>query len=247
MTAQSERDLERPETADGPVLYDRLGPGVWIGGTVMALLGAVAAVLMVRDFSSDSYVYLAFYTIPANTAISLFPHEPALIWFGKHGSVLLAAAAAGAGTLVAGWLDHRVFVPVMNLRGLSSYKDLAWYQRISGWFRKQPFWTLVLTGFTPIPFFPFKFLAFSVHYPMWRYLAALLTGRVPRYLMLAWAGRLIAIPDWVLIGFFAAISIAYAWNGIPKLVAHVRSRRDAVTVPAAVSSPDEATATRRTA
>lgn len=227
----------RAEDATAPAAFERLGPGVWIAGTVMAVLGLVAAVLMLRDFSSESYLYLAFYTIPANTAISVFPHEPALIWFGKHGSVLAAALAASAGTLVAGWLDHTVFVPVMNLQGLSGYKDLGWYRKLAGWFSRQPFWTLVLTGFTPIPFFPFKFLAFSVHYPMRRYLAALLVGRFPRYVALAWLGRLIAIPDWLLIGFFLAISLAYAWKGIPPLVARMRARQGARSVSVATSRP----------
>ncbi len=228
----------RDDDATGAVAFERLGPQVWFAGTVMAVLGVVAAVLMLRDFSSESYLYLAFYTIPANTAISVFPHEPALIWFGKHGSVLAAALAASAGTLVAGWLDHTVFVPVMNLQGLSGYKDLGWYRRLAGWFSRQPFWTLVLTGFTPIPFFPFKFLAFSVHYPMRRYLAALLVGRFPRYVALAWLGRLIAIPDWLLIGFFLAISLAYAWKGIPQVVARLRARRaERPGPPASASTP----------
>ncbi len=234
-----------PAGRDAPgirsVTVERLAPRVWFAGAVMAVTGLVAAFLMFRDFSSESYLYLGFYTIPANTAISVFPHEPALIWFGKHGSVLFAALAASVGTLVAGWLDHTVFVPVMNLQGLTAYKDLGWYRRIAGWFVKQPFWTLVLTGFTPIPFFPFKFLAFSVGYPMGRYLSALLVGRFPRYLLLAWLGALIAIPDWLLVGVFAAISLAYAWKGIPRLVAHLRARRRAAPRP----SPEPARPARR--
>jgi membrane protein YqaA with SNARE-associated domain len=218
-----------------PGEFEQLGPMAWLAGAAMVVLGLVAAVLMIRDVSSESYLYLAFYTIPANTGISVFPHEPALIWFGKHGSVLWAAVAAGAGTLVAGWLDHTVFVPVMNLRGLSGYKDLGWYRKLAGWFSRQPFWTLVLTGFTPIPFFPFKFLAFSVHYPMGRYLAALLVGRFPRYLYLAWLGRLIAIPDWLLIGVFLAISLTYAWKGVPGLVRRARTRKS--VAPVAVPAP----------
>jgi membrane protein YqaA with SNARE-associated domain len=225
------RSIEQPsrsllaEDAFRPVVYERLGPKVWITGAVMLVLGVVTAVLMFEDFSSSSYVYLGFYTIPANTAISVFPHEPALIWFGKNGNIWWAAIAASIGTMVAGWLDHTVFVPVMNLKAISGYKDLGWYRKIVRYFKRQPFWTLVVTGFTPIPFFPFKFLAFSVHYPMRRYLAALLVGRFPRYLLLAWLGRLLAIPDWALIAFFGAISLTYAWKGIPKLVSYLKERR----------------------
>jgi uncharacterized membrane protein YdjX (TVP38/TMEM64 family) len=82
---------------------------------------------------------------------------------------------------------------------------------------------LVVTGFAPLPFFPFKFLGFSVHYPLWRYLAALATGRFPRYVLLAWFGQVIQIPSWVLLAFFVAFIAVAAGKIMPTFVRYVQA------------------------
>lgn len=205
--------------------YDRLEPKVWVMGGIMLALALVALVLMLQDFSTSSYLYLAFYAIPANSAISVFPHEPVVIWYGSQGSILWTAVAASVGTLVAGFLDHSVFVPVMNLKGLTGYKEKAWYQKAAGLFMKYPFAVIVVTGFTPIPFFPFKFLSFSLHYPLWKYLTALLMGRFPRYVLLAWIGYMIHIPGWLLIAIFGGAILGYAIKAGPEIVRYLRASR----------------------
>ena len=205
--------------------YERLEPRVWVLGGVMLCLAVVALILMLQDFSTSSYLYLAFYAIPANSAISVFPHEPVVIWYGSQGSILLTAVAASAGTLVAGFLDHSVFVPVMNLKGLTGYKEKTWYKKAAALFMKYPFWVIVVTGFTPIPFFPFKFLSFSLHYPLWKYLLALLLGRFPRYVVLAWIGFVIHIPGWLLIAVFGGAILAYAAKAGPEILRYLRTSR----------------------
>jgi len=219
--------------ADGvrqPLTYQKLGPKVWILGGLMVLMALVTLGLILQEFSSSSYLYLLFYAIPANSAVSVFPHEPVVIYFGSNGNVWYTALAASAGTLIAGFLDHSVFVPVMNLQSLAGYKDKGWYQKFARLFMKYPFFVIVVTGFTPIPFFPFKFLAFSVHYPLWKYLGALLVGRFPRYVLLAWFGSLFDIPTWVLFAFFGAVIAIYAIKAIPKAVDYIRRSRGNRTV-----------------
>jgi membrane protein YqaA with SNARE-associated domain len=192
---------------------------------IMVLTALVTLVFILQEFSSSSYLYLVFYAVPANSAVSVFPHEPVVIYFGSAGNIWYTAIAASIGTLIAGFLDHSVFVPVMNLQSLSSYKDKGWYQRIAKLFMRFPYLVIVVTGFTPIPFFPFKFLAFSVHYPLWKYLGALLTGRFPRYVMLAWVGSLLEIPTWALFAFFGVVVLVYAAKAIPQAVAHIKANR----------------------
>ena len=134
----------------------KIGPVVWFFGGLMVLIGIVTSILMFGDFQFDSYTYLAFYSIPANTAISVFPHEPVLIYFGKVANLWWSATWATAGTIVAGIMDHKVFVPVLNLQNIQSYKEKRFYRKAISYLMKWPFATLVVTGFTPIPFFPFK-------------------------------------------------------------------------------------------
>lgn len=207
------------------VEYDRLEPKVWVMGGIMLVLAIVALVLMLQDFSTSSYLYLAFYAIPANSAISVFPHEPVVIWYGTVGNIWWTAVAASAGTMVAGFLDHSVFVPIMNLKGLTGYKEKAWYRKAARLFMKYPFAVIVVTGFTPIPFFPFKFLSFSLHYPLWKYLSALLIGRFPRYALLAWIGYVIRVPTWLLVAIFGGAILAYAVKVGPEIVRYLRSTR----------------------
>lgn len=216
--------------------YDRLGPRVWILGGLMVAIGAVTSVLMLRDFRSESYLYLAFYAIPANTAISLFPHEPVLIYFGKFADVWITAAAATVGTVAAGWMDHAVFTPLLNLEGRQAYKENALYRKAAGFFERWPFATLVVAGFTPVPFWPFKFLTFSAHYPLRRYLAALVAGRFPRYVILAWLGLALGdtIPDWLLVALFLGILLTYAVKAGPKVWRRWRRRRTGTAAPSPV-------------
>lgn len=204
-------DVGVPEAAG----QTHLGPAVWICGGLMIAIGLTTSILLLRDFRPDSYLYLAFYSIPANTAISVFPHEPVLIYFGKVADLWLAAAWATLGTAIAGVMDHLVFVPLLNLRNIRTYKRKRFYRKAISWFMRWPFATIVATGFAPIPFFPFKFLAFSIQYPMGKWVAALVVARFPRYYLLALLGATIPIPNWVLIACAAVVFALYLVKAIP--------------------------------
>lgn len=223
--------------------YDSLGPRVWILGGVMVLVGVVTTALMLGDFRSESYLYLAFYAIPANTAISVFPHEPVLVYYGKFAHLGITAGAATTGTLVAAYLDHGVFVPVLNLDGLQKYKEKTLYRRIVDYYLRWPFATLLVAGFTPIPFWPVKFLSFSVHYPLEKYLAAVAISRFPRYLLLAWLGSALDIPNWLLFGIFGVVISLYVVNAAPAVLERWRARESAAAGAGPGGRGDEATVT----
>jgi membrane protein YqaA with SNARE-associated domain len=206
--------------------YERLPASVWWAGVCMAVIGVATFVLMSTRAHHEGYLYLLLYSIPANTAISVFPHEPVLLYYGKFADIWLAGIAATAGTLAAGWLDHRVFVPILNHSKLTGYKQGRFYQRARELFMRYPFVTLVVTGFTPIPFWPFKFLCFSIHYPLVRYLAALFVGRFPRYLLLLWLGSLVRIPTWILISSVVVIFATYAVKAVPELARRLAAQRE---------------------
>ncbi len=86
-------------------------------------------------------------------------------------------------------------------------------------FARAPFIWLLIAGFTPLPFAIFKFLAFSMNYPLGKYLTALGLSRFPRYYLLAWLGHHFAIPTWGLIALFltiAAWTVREAVRSVPK-------------------------------
>lgn len=179
---------------------------------VLVVLGVVTVALRVYPSGLHPQLLLFVYSIPANSAISLFSHEVALIDYGAHQPLLLTTLTATLGTIAAGWLDWQIFVPLLDSSAIARYRTNRVYRTCIDRFTRAPFVVLVITGFTPIPFFPFKFLAFSVRYPLARYLAALTVARAPRYLLLAWFGSAARVPEWLLLLAFALIMIPPLWQ-----------------------------------
>ena len=142
------------------------------------------------------------YAFLSNVALAVVPHEPAVVWGGAKLGIWATALIFTAGTLVASWVDHRVFVPlVTRLQARRGVPPLG------GWFSRAPFAVLAISGITPLPFFPFKALAFAARYPLGKYLAAIAVGRLPRYLLLAWVGYAVHIPAWLLVLVFVLLLV----------------------------------------
>jgi membrane protein YqaA with SNARE-associated domain len=145
---------------------------------------------------------LFVYAFLSNVALAVVPHEPVVVWYGPRLGIWITAAVATAGTVAASWADHRVFAPVIG----SALRRDGWHSRLAGpvtrAFGRAPFAILALSGVTPLPFAPFKALAFAARYPLPAYLAAVATGRFPRYALLAWLGTAFTIPIPILIAAF---------------------------------------------
>jgi MoaA/NifB/PqqE/SkfB family radical SAM enzyme/membrane protein YqaA with SNARE-associated domain len=184
--------------------HDSITPATYVFGALMILLGALGLYMMAAWSEVFPLLTVFFYSVPANVAIALFPHEPVLIWYGKTQNLWQLSSAATLGTLLAGYLDYRVFRPVLNHSLSQKYKSSRSYIRAQSWFSRLPFAALTAAGFLPLPFYPFKFLAFASRYPLSKYLAAVAVGRFPRYFLLGLAGYALKIPNWILIASFAA-------------------------------------------
>ena len=150
---------------------------------------------------------LFFYAFVSNVALATVPHEPIIVLYGASAGVWLTAVVATGGTLTASWLDHRMFAP--QLMRASSNRALA--SGIVGtarrWFGHAPFAAIAVSGITPLPFWPFKVIAFTEGYPLGRYLVAVAAGRFPRYVLLAWLGVTIQVPSSVLAAVFLVLLI----------------------------------------
>ena len=79
------------------------------------------------------------------------------------------------------------------------------------------------------PFFPFKFLAFSIGYPMWKWVTALVVARFPRYYLLALLGATVPVPNWILIASVAVVFGLYLVKAIPEGYKRLKARRRAKT------------------
>ncbi len=148
---------------------------------------------------------LFFYAFLSSVALSVVPHEPIVIWYGSVIGVWATAVIATLGTVAAGLVDHRTFVPLFSrlaTKPVLAQGPVAWMRRR---FTSAPFAILAVSALTPLPFYPFKIAAFTERYPLGRYLAALAVGRLPRYALLAWLGAVVHIPLWILIALFVVL------------------------------------------
>ncbi len=183
--------------------YDKMTPRTYFFGALLLLLGAVGVYMMYTKPPVDPLLIIFLYSIPSNCAIVVFPHEPVLVWYGKTVPLIPLATVATLGTLLAAYIDYKFFSPLLNIQFTASrYKDKSFYQSARKWFYKMPFIALVVAGFSPIPFFPFKFMVYASKYPKWKYLAAIAISRFPRYYLLALIGATFKIPDWIIFGSF---------------------------------------------
>ncbi|MBM3213726.1 VTT domain-containing protein [Candidatus Poribacteria bacterium] len=151
-------------------------------------------------------VYLCLYTVLTNTYISLLPYEPFLFYYSALYAPMWVTAAAGVGALLSGSIDYATLNPVLHLAKIRRHfverRLYRWPVRV---YDRAPFLLIVFAALTPFPFYPVKFLALSTRYPMGRYLAALMVGRLPRFYALASVGHAIHIPLWVLVLSFVAM------------------------------------------
>jgi len=180
-----------------------------ICGGAIVLFGLANLALMLLEVEWNGLLWLFFYSIPANAAISVFPHEPAVVFCGQHFPAILIALVAAAGNLAAGWVDYHFFTPLLKMKFAKGYKKTKTYNKTLQWFNRAPFWVVVLFALTPLPFYVVKFFVFSSGYSMPRYIAAILVGRLPRFYLLALAGHFLKIPTWVMIIFFCGIFAVY--------------------------------------
>jgi len=157
------------------------------------------------------------YAFLSNMALAVVPHEPAIIWYGSRLGVWATTLVATAGTMLAAVVDHRVFAALirrMAQRRLGSSPLSAtrrggqgvrtWPERL---FRRFPVATIALSGLTPLPFFPFKALAFATGCPAGKYTAGVAARCLPRYALLAWLGAAVRVPAWVMVALFALLMV----------------------------------------
>jgi membrane protein YqaA with SNARE-associated domain len=158
------------------------------------------------------------YAFLSNVALAIVPHEPVVIAFGGAYGVWSTATVATLGTVTAAVVDHRVFVPLITRvrhTDLLTRGVVGWLRRT---FARTPFLALTVSGFMPVPAFPFKAMAFAERYPLARYLAAVALGRFPRYVLLAWLGVLVEVPTWMLVALFGLMalpSVRLLWKRRP--------------------------------
>lgn len=196
----------------GPLPESKHPP--WIKTILFALQISFVIILLIIWATSNnlqeskSLWVLFFYSFPSEFLIATVPHEPVLLYFGKFYHPLTVALVAIPSTLLTEMLNYSAFKYITDLRILSKLREKKAVKKTVHFFNKAPFWTLWVAGITPIPFYPLRFLVVLARYPVIKYIAAVFLSRFPRFIVLAYIGYKIQIPDYLLIALFVILIIA---------------------------------------
>jgi membrane protein YqaA with SNARE-associated domain len=188
----------------------------------------IIASLLVIWLSSESIQQsknlwvLFIYSFPSQFLIPLVPHEPVLLYFGKFHPPLTVAFVDIAGTLLVEALNYSVFKFIVDTSFFQKMHHGKSVAKVVELFKRAPFVALFVAGFTPVPFYPFRFLVVMAHYPRWKYLLAVFLSRTPRFYFLALLGQAIKIPDYLIIVIFI---ILIASANIPLLRKFLKKRQ----------------------
>jgi membrane protein YqaA with SNARE-associated domain len=168
---------------------------------VLGLLAVWLASEAVR--AADHLGILFLYSFPSEFLVGLVPHEPVLIHYGRSHPAWVVAAVAAVGTVLAEAFNYSIFGYVYERPSLQGVADKPVIRSVVELFERSPFAAIVVAGFSPVPFFPVRFLVVMTAYPLARYLAGVALSRTPRFFILAALGGLFEIPS----GALAALMV----------------------------------------
>lgn len=171
------------------------------------LLTAAAGPLTIWLYSDLSGLYLfGVYSIPSNSIVPL-PHEPGLLYFAKYYHPAYIAVAGTLGSGVAAFADYGVVEAAMRHPKISGAREAKLFKWSVKWLMRFPFATIVLFALTPLPIYVVRILAPASGYPVLRYVLAVMVGRYPRFLAVAYVGHMFHFPTWSLVAMFVAFML----------------------------------------
>jgi membrane protein YqaA with SNARE-associated domain len=197
-------------------------------GAAIAALAIALGVAGVTAILAPAYRGLAFYglyAIPAHLLISFLANEPALFAAARSYSAPLVAIAGASGCGVAIVLDYALIGWFVNRRLVRmEMEDSRVLRKVQRGFGRAPFVLILLSALLPVPFYPAKILAIARGYPLRRFVAALLLGRIPRFWLLAIVGGRLGASNSALGSFWAALALIGGW-GIWRTVKRNRAAK----------------------
>jgi membrane protein YqaA with SNARE-associated domain len=149
--------------------------------------------------------YFVPFTFLGNSLAPL-PYDAAVVYLGPRYSLWLIVSVGVAATLVIETWNMELLARMLARDGTRAFRNHRVTQWSLHWYRKAPFWSLVLTCVLPlVPHYPMRFLAVLAGYPLWKYQLSVILGRGARYAGLVMVGATVPIRgSWLL-----AISVVF--------------------------------------
>ncbi len=168
--------------------------GIMYGAVLLLCASACTALVWLIAPQWWELSFYFWYSIPGNSFI-LLPHEPAVLYAGTLYDPFLVATVGILATVPASVVDYQLFKRLLELKPLAQANQSRIARLAQRSFNWQPWWTIVVFAFSPIPFYPVRLAAPMAGYPAARYVTAVTFGRWPRYYLLAWGGE--AAANWL--------------------------------------------------
>ncbi|MDD5557193.1 MAG: hypothetical protein PHN82_08090 [bacterium] len=191
----------------------------------------VAALLLLLAWASsagrEEARNLLLFVLAVSFACQFIPLPiiPVFLWIARTHNPFLIALLGAAATSVANLHDYHILTALMRWERLDRVRDTPWFARAAAWFARCPFWTLVVANILPLPIDVPRLLAISTGYGRLPFTLATFTGRVPRYLLLAWLGYELKLSNTAILVVLAVTVALSVAKTVPKLLAKRRGER----------------------
>jgi membrane protein YqaA with SNARE-associated domain len=177
-------------------------PGIMLGISLATLILAEAAPAWSR------LSYFVPFTFLGNSLAPL-PYDGAVIYLGARHPLWVIVPTAIAATLIIEAWNMELLARILAREGTRAFRNHRVTQWSLRWYRKAPFWSLVLTCVLPlVPHYPMRFLAVLAAYPIWKYQLSVILGRGARYTGLVLVGATLPIPGpWILLASLVILAL----------------------------------------
>jgi len=160
-------------------------------------------------------------------------YEPILLFYGKLYPPLAVALLGAVAATAAEYLNYYLYRALLDCRSLDRLMKSKGARPVTALFARQPFLAIWVCAWSPLPDWAARILASHSRYPVHRYLAAFVAGRIPKFWFLAAVGSYWMPTGWTVIAI-AAGSALVTLGGI------LRRRTRHVTAAAIASVPEAA-------
>lgn len=173
---------------------------------------AVGLVVALAAPELSGLVILGLYCVPTNSIFPL-PHEPGVLYFAPLYAPLAIALVATAASVITSFADYAMVEAAMRHPRIGAVQHTRLFRWAVKWMRRWPFAIVALFSLTPLPITVVRILAPASGYPIGRYIAAQIVGRIPRFYALAWLGQTVHFPSWVLVAMFVLLLAMFFLTG----------------------------------
>lgn len=182
----------------------------------MLAITAVALLVAELDPRWAGLSYFVPFTFLGNSLAPL-PYDGAVVYLGAQEPLWLIVFVAVAATLLIEAWNMELLARMLAREGTRAFRNHRFTQWSLHWYRKAPFWSLVLTCVLPIvPHYPMRFLAVLAGYPLWKYHASVILGRGSRYTGLVLVGATVPIPGaWIVLA--SLVILAFSVRGARRM------------------------------